>query len=368
MSQEKRLRVLFDHIHPETQQTKQPQILQSPTSSRKMSKQPLRIAVTGAAGQISYSLLPLIANGTMFGPNQDVILHLLEVSFVMEALNGIVLELEDGAYPLLREVVATSDAEVAFKDVDVAILVGAFPRKEGMERADLLNKNAGIFKVQGQAIDKVAKKSVKVLVVGNPANTNCLLCQHYAPSIPKENFSALTRLDHNRAKAQISKKLSVPVRDVHDIIIWGNHSSTQYPDADHGYVIVNGEKKSIRDAVKDDKYLQSDFITTVQKRGAAIIAARKLSSAMSAANAIVDHIRDWTLGSPEGEVISMAVPSDGSYDIPEGVIYSYPVTCKNGKYTIVHGLHISEFARQKMKLTYDELADEKQAAFDTIKE
>jgi malate dehydrogenase len=304
----------------------------------------------------------------MFGPDQDVILHLLEVPFVLEALNGVVLELEDGGYPLLRGIVATTEAEVAFKDVDVAILVGAFPRKEGMERSDLLNKNAGIFKVQGEAIDKVAKKSVKVLVVGNPANTNALLCQHYAPSIPKENFSALTRLDHNRAKAQIAKKLNIPVRDVHNVVIWGNHSSTQYPDADHGHVLVNGEKKSVRDAVKDDKYLESDFITTVQKRGAAIIAARKLSSAMSAANAIVDHVRDWVLGSPEGEIISMAVPSDGSYGIPEGVIYSFPVTCKGGKYTIVQGQHISEFARKKMQATYDELADEKQAAFDSIKQ
>jgi malate dehydrogenase len=365
-NQQKRIRVLYQQLHPERLELNQ-QIEHNTVAYKKMSE-PIRVAVTGAAGQISYSLLPLIANGTMFGPDQEVILHLLEVPFVMEALNGIVLELEDGAYPLLKGIVATTDAEVAFKDVDIAILVGAFPRKEGMERSDLLLKNAGIFKVQGEAIDKVAKKSVKVLVVGNPANTNCLLCQHYAPSIPKEQFSALTRLDHNRAKAQISKKLNIPVKDVHNVVIWGNHSSTQYPDPDHGYVVVNGQKKSVRDAVQDDKYLETDFITTVQKRGAAIIAARKLSSAMSAANAIVDHIRDWVKGTPEGEVISMAIPSDGSYDIPEGVIYSYPVTTKNGKYSIVKGLSISEFARKKLQATYDELADEKKAAFEAIKQ
>jgi len=327
-------------------------------------KEAVRVVVTGAAGQISYSLLPLIANGAMFGPDQDVILNLLEVEFVLPALQGVVMELEDGSYPLLKSVAATSDAEVAFKDADFAILVGAFPRKDGMERADLLSKNAGIFKVQGQALDKVAKKSVKVLVVGNPANTNCLLAQHFAPSIPKENFTALTRLDHNRAKAQVAKKLGVSVRDVHNVIIWGNHSSTQYPDTTVGYVHVNGEKKSIRDAVNDSKYLEGEFISTVQKRGAAIIAARKFSSAMSAANAIVDHIRDWVLGTPEGEYVSMAVPSDGSYNIPEGVIYSYPVTCKNGKYTIVQGLSVSEFSRSKMTATYDELADEKKAALE----
>ncbi|KAL0486836.1 malate dehydrogenase [Acrasis kona] len=362
---QKRIRVLHQQLYPESNSLNQ--IQHNQTLARMSNrKEAVRVVVTGAAGQISYSLLPLIANGAMFGPDQDVILHLLEVEFVLPALQGVVMELEDGSYPLLKDIVATSDANVAFKDADFAILVGAFPRKDGMERADLLSKNAGIFKVQGQALDKVAKKSVKVLVVGNPANTNCLLAQHFAPSIPKENFTALTRLDHNRAKGQVAKKLGVSVRDVHNVIIWGNHSSTQYPDTTVGHVVVNGEKKSIRDAVNDNKYLEGDFISTVQKRGAAIIAARKFSSAMSAANAIVDHIRDWVLGTPEGEYVSMAVPSDGSYDIPEGVIYSYPVTCKNGKYTIVQGLTVSEFSRGKMVATYEELADEKKAALEQL--
>lgn len=327
-------------------------------------KQVKRVVVTGAAGQIAYSLLPMIASGQMLGRDQPVILHLLEIEPALVALNGVVMELEDCAFPLLRDVVPTSDPAVAFRDVDIAILVGAFPRKEGMERKDLLEKNIGIFKVQGKAINDHAKRDVKVVVVGNPANTNCLIAKHYAPSIPAENFSALTRLDHNRAKAQVAKRAGVPVQDVHNVIIWGNHSSTQYPDVNHGH--IGQQRQKIRDAIRDDTYLNTDFISTVQKRGGAIIAARKLSSAASAANAVVDHINNWVLGTPEGEIISMAVPSDGSYGIPEGVIYSYPVTCKNGKYTIVQGLSIDEFSREKMTLTDRELREERDMAMSLL--
>jgi malate dehydrogenase len=332
-------------------------------------KEPIRVAVTGAAGQISYSLLPMICQGLMFGNDQPIILQLLEVAGfepAWKSLQGVNMELQDGAFPLLRDTILTTDPMVAFKDIDVAILVGAFPRKEGMERGDLLAKNAAIFKVQGEALDKVAKKSVKVLVVGNPANTNAMIAKHYAPSIPAENFSALTRLDHNRAKAQVALKLGIPVQDVHNVIIWGNHSSTQYPDVNHGYVVLNGKKVPIREAINDEAFLNGQFITTVQKRGAAIIEARKLSSALSASQAITDHIRNWWLGTPEGEFVSMAVPSDGSYGIKEGVIYSYPVTCKNGKYTIVQGLSINDFSRQKMDATANELFDERKIALEML--
>lgn len=323
-----------------------------------MSQSPVRVCVTGAAGQIAYSLLPNIASGRMLGPDTPIILHLLEVSVAQHALRGVVMELEDGAYPLLRQIVTTTDPAVAFKDVDIAILVGAFPRKQGMERKELLEKNAGIFKEQGAAIDQYASRNVKVLVVGNPANTNCLICKHYAPSIPAENFSALTRLDHNRAKAQIAMRLNLPVTQVKNVIIWGNHSSTQYPDVSHG----SAAGKVIREAIQDDTYLNGEFIKTVQVRGAAIIEARKLSSAMSAAQAIIDHINNWVLGTPEGEWVSMAVPSDGSYGIEPGLIYSYPVTCKGGKYTIVQGLSIDDFSRQKMDITKQELVEERKAA------
>lgn len=334
-----------------------------------MSREPIRVAVTGAAGQISYSLLPMIAQGLMFGKDQPVILSLLEVAGfepAWKSLQGVVLELQDGAFTLLRDVVPTTDALVAFKDADVAILVGAFPRKEGMERKDLLAKNAGIFKEQGSAIEKVAKRSVKVLVVGNPANTNSMICKHFAPSIPAENFSALTRLDHNRAKTQIALKTGVTVDKVHNVYIWGNHSSTQFPDVNHGYVIKGDKKVPIREAVNDDTWCNTTFISTVQKRGAAIIEARKFSSAMSASQAIVDHIHDWWFGTPEGEFVSMAVPSDGSYGIKEGVIYSYPVSIKNGKYTIVQGLPIDAFSREKMDATAKELFDEREIALSML--
>jgi len=283
----------------------------------------------------------------------------LDIPFCQEALGGVVLEITDCAFPLVRQVVATTSVEEAFKDIEYALLVGAFPRKEGMERKDLLLKNAAIFKEQGAALDKFAKKSVKVVVVGNPANTNAYLAMSNAPSIPRENFSALTRLDHNRAKAQIAERLKIPVTKVHNVFIWGNHSSTQYPDVSHGFVCTESGKQSIKDAIKDDAYLQGEFITTVQQRGAAIIKARKLSSAASAAKAIVDHMRDWIFGTAEGEVISMAVASEGSYNVPKDLIYSFPVTCKDGKYHIVQGLSVDDFSRKKLDLTANELSEEK---------
>lgn len=329
---------------------------------RKMSS--LRVLVTGAAGQIAYSLLPKIAQGEMFGPNQSVILHLLEVPQAEEAQKGVVMELEDSAYPLLESVIATSDNAVAFKDIDVAIFVGAFPRKDGMERKDLLQKNAGIFKSQASFLDRYAKKNVKVLVVGNPANTNCLILQENAKSIPKENFSALTRLDHNRAKAQLALRLGVNVSQIHNSIIWGNHSSTQYPDVNHAFVERNGNKVSIREAIANDTYLNGEFISTVQKRGAEIIKARKLSSATSAAKAICDHIREWIYGTPGEEIISMAVPSDGSYGVKEGLIFSYPVRCREGKYQIIQGLKIDEFSQKLLNLTEAELREERKLALE----
>jgi len=262
---------------------------------------------------------------------------------------------------LVHGVIATTDVKEAFTNVDYALLVGAFPRKEGMERKDLLEKNASIFREQGGALDKYASKNVKVVVVGNPANTNAWLAMTAAPGIPKENFSALTRLDHNRAKAQIALRAKVTAAQVHNVVIWGNHSSTQHPDVTAGYVQTESGKKSVKEAVNDLSYLQGDFITTVQQRGAAIIKARKLSSAASAAKAIIDHMRDWIYGTPEGEYVSMAVRSDGSYGIQEGLIYSFPVTIKDGRYTIVQGLEIDEFSRKKLDLTAAELTEEMNA-------
>lgn len=329
-------------------------------------KPPVRVLITGAAGQIAYSLVFMVARGDMFGPDQPVLLHLLDIPPMMEVLHGVVMELEDGAFPLLNGVVATSNVKEAFENIKYALLVGAMPRKEGMERKDLLKANAGIFKEQGRALNEYAARDVKVVVVGNPANTNALIAQACAPNLPKENFSALTRLDHNRAKAQIAKRVKVPVDHVHNVVIWGNHSSTQYPDVTQAYVQVNGAKVAAKDAVNDDTWLQTEFISTVQQRGGAVIKARKLSSAASAATAIVHHMRDWVLGTPEGEVVSMAVPSDGSYGVPEGVIFSYPVTIANGKYRIVQGVHLSEFSKKKLEETYKELADEKKQAFEFI--
>lgn len=327
--------------------------------------EPLRVCVTGAAGQIAYSLLHPIANGDVFGKDRPIVLLLLDIESMMGVLKGVVMEMMDCALPLLTEIAATADANVGFKDVDVAILVGAMPRKEGMQRKDLLKANAGIFTGQGQALDKHAKKSVKVLVVGNPANTNCLVTMLNAPSIPRKNFSALTRLDQNRAQAQIAARLGLRCDTVHNVIIWGNHSATQYVDPTHAYVITDQGKQAVPDAVKDDAWLQGEFLQTVQKRGASVIAARKLSSAMSAAKAICDHMHDWFFGTKPEEWVSMGVIS-GQYDVPDGLIYSYPVRIENGEWSIVEGLEISQFSRDKMNASAKELLDEREAAAEFV--
>ncbi|KAM9465698.1 malate dehydrogenase 1Ab, NAD (soluble) [Clarias gariepinus] len=325
--------------------------------------EPIRVLVTGAAGQIAYSLLFGIAKGDVFGKDQPISLVLLDITPMLPALEGVVMELQDCALPLLKEVIPTDKEEVAFKDLDAAILVGSMPRKEGMERKDLLKANVAIFKSQGAALDKYAKKTVKVLVVGNPANTNCLIAAKSAPSIPKENFSCLTRLDHNRAMAQVAIRCGVPANNVKNVIIWGNHSSTQYPDAHHGKVNVGGKEVTAYDAVKDDNWLNGDFISTVQQRGAAVIKARKLSSAMSAAKAICDHMRDLWSGTAEGEFVSMGVYSTGnSYGVPDDLIYSFPVTIKGKTWKIVEGLSIDDFSRAKMDATAAELVEERDTA------
>jgi len=281
---------------------------------------------------------------------------------MLSVLHAIVLELIDCAFPLLAGTVATVKIEEAFRDVDYAIMVGSMPRKDGMQRSDLLKANAAIFQEQGTAFNNYSNKSVKVLVVGNPANTNCLIAAASAPDIPPENFTALTRLDHNRAKAQVAQRLNISVADVHNVFIWGNHSLTQYPDVNHGYVVRDGKKEPIRSTVADEQWLNSKFITTVQQRGAEIIRLRNLSSVASAAKAIIDHMRDWVLDTPEGEIVSMAVHSDGSYGIKKGVVFSYPVTVKDGKYRIVQGLPIDDFSQERLNLTAQELFQERDAA------
>lgn len=319
--------------------------------------------VSGAAGQIAYSLVYMVAKGDMFGADQPIILHLLDIEPCMTVLSGVVMELDDCAFPLLRKAIATSDPQVAFAQIDVALLVGAFPRKEGQERKDLLKANASIFKVHGQALDTVAKKSVRVLVVGNPANTNCWIARHYAPSLQDCNFSCLTRLDQNRAYAQVAAKLGIEPRDVENVIIWGNHSTTQFPDLTHATVKVNGQRKAAREALNDDDWMKHAFVTTVQKRGGAVIAARKLSSAMSAAKAICDHMRDWWLGTAEGRFVSMGVPSDGSYGIEKGLIYSFPVRIDSDRrFHIVKDLPIDDFSRGLMDASKTELLEERQLA------
>jgi len=307
----------------------------------------------------------MIAQGRMFGPYQKVILQLLELPAAEGPLQGLVLELKDGAFPLVAGIVATTNVEVAFKDADVAVLVGAKPRGPGMERKDLLNENAKIFKAQGEALDKFAKKNVKVLVVGNPANTNALIASHYAPSIPKKNFTALTRLDQNRALNQLSEKLSVPVEDLKNIIIWGNHSLTQYPDVNHATVLSAGKDKPIRAAVNDDKYLNETFIPKVAKRGAEIIAVMKKSSAASAANAACDHMHDWWVGTKPGDYASMGVIScNNTYGVAGNLIYSFPVVCKGGEWEIVKGLAVDQFSKGKMVETEKELLEERKMALD----
>ena len=323
-------------------------------------KQPVRVAVTGAAGQISYSLLFSIASGRMLGADQPVILQLLEIPPAMEALHGVVMELDDCAFPLVQEVIATDNPDVAFKDAECVLLVGSRPRGPGMERKDLLEANAAIFSVQGKSLNDNAAKNVRVLVVGNPANTNCLIAQRNAPDIDPRQFTAMTRLDHNRAMSQLAQKTGKHVNDVKGLAIWGNHSATQYPDIAHA--TVAGEAAS---GLVDQAWVEGEFITTVQQRGAAIIKARGLSSAASAANAAVEHMCDWVAGT-NGEVVSMGIYSDGSYGITERLIYSFPCVCENGDWKIVQDLEISDFSREKMSSTEKELIEERDAVQDLL--
>ena len=321
-------------------------------------KTPVRVAVTGAAGQIGYALLFRIASGEMLGKDQPVILQLLEIDNekAQAALQGVVMELEDCAFPLLAGVVGTDDPEVAFKDADIALLVGARPRGPGMERKDLLLENAKIFTAQGAALNKVASRDVKVLVVGNPANTNAYIAMKSAPDLKPENFTAMLRLDHNRALSQLAAKAGVAVGDIEKLVVWGNHSPTMYPD--YRFATVKGE--SLKDKINDADWNANEFIPKVGKRGAAIIEARGLSSAASAANAAIDHVRDWVLGS-NGKWVTMGIPSDGSYGIPEGVIFGFPVTTENGKYTMVRDLPIDEFSQKAIDKTLAELEEERSA-------
>ena len=319
-------------------------------------KQPVRVAVTGAAGQIGYSLLFRIANGDLLGRDQPVILQLLEITPALPALGGVVMELTDCALPLLAGVVTTDDANAAFDGVNYALLVGSRPRTKGMERKELLEVNGAIFTAQGKALAAGAADDVRVLVVGNPANTNCLIAMNNAGSIPRERFTAMTRLDHNRAKAQLSGKVDVPVTSVTRMTIWGNHSATQYPDVFHA--LVDGQPATTR---VDEAWIENDFIPAVQQRGAAVIEARGLSSAASAANAALDHVRDWALGSPDGDWVSMSVWSDGSYGVPEGLISGFPCTTKNGVWSIVQGLEIDSFSRARIDASVAELGEERNA-------
>jgi malate dehydrogenase len=319
-------------------------------------KNPVRVTITGAAGQIGYQLAFRIASGQMLGADQPVILQMLEIPPALPALQGVAMELDDCAFDTLAGIVATDDANVAFKDADYALLVGARPRGPGMERNDLLEANAAIFSVQGKAINGHASRDIKVLVVGNPANTNALITSSNAPDIDPANFTAMTRLDHNRAAAQLSAKTGSPVTDIRQMIIWGNHSATQYPDIHHATV---GGKAAI-DMVESD-WLANEFIPTVQQRGAAIIKARGASSAASAASAAIDHMHDWALGTPPDNWVSMAIPSDGSYGVAAGIIYSHPVRCSGGKYEIVQGLEISDFSQERMLATEQELREERAA-------
>ena len=323
---------------------------------------PIRVTVTGAAGNIGYALLFRIANGDLFGPNQPVILQMLEISPAMKALEGVAMELVDCAFPLLADMVLTDDPNRAFQDTNWALLVGARPRSKGMERKDLLSANGAIFTVQGKAINDNAASDVRVLVVGNPANTNCLIAQRSAPDVPAARFTAMTRLDHNRAMYQLADKAQVPVTAVKKVTIWGNHSATQYPDAYHAE--INGQNAAA--VIDDDAWIKGSFIPNVQKRGAAIIEARGQSSAASAANAAINHVQTWHNGTAAGDWVSMGIPSTGAYGSPEGVIFSYPVTVKNGVYTIVEGLALSDFDKQMIAATGQELVEEREAIADML--
>lgn len=325
-------------------------------------KPPIRIAVTGAAGQIAYATLFRIAGGIMLGRDQPMILQLLDLPHAQKALQGVIMEMHDCAFPLLLDVFATDDPEVAFKDADIAILIGARPRTQGMERSDLLNANAAIFKTQGEALNKVASRDVKVLVAGNPANTNTYIAMKSAPDIPKKNFSALMRLDHHRAVSQIAEKINRPVTSVEKMCVWGNHSPTMY--ADYRYATSDGD--SVVDMIHDEAWYTDVYMPKIAKRGAAIIEARGASSAASAGNAIIYHLRDWILGT-SGKWVTMGVPSDGSYGIPEDVIFGFPVICENGDYQIVQGLDLSdEFSQQRIALTLNELLEEQEAVKDLV--
>ena len=324
-------------------------------------KTPVNVAITGGAGQIGYALAFRVASGQMLGPDQPVNLHLLEIPPALGALQGVVMELNDCAFPTLNRIVATDDPRVAFKDCSYALLVGARPRGPGMERKDLLLANAQIFSAQGKALDAVADRGVRVLVVGNPANTNSLIAMKNAPGLNPRNFTAMVRLDHNRALSQLAEKTATHVTELRKVVIWGNHSATQYPDLHHA--TVRGKPAL---SLVDEAWYREQFIPTVQQRGAAIIKARGASSAASAASAAIDHFHTWVSGTPQGDWVSMAIPSDGSYGIPAGVIYGYPVSCSNGEYQIVQGLAINEFSRAKMDATHKELLEERDGVKDLL--
>ena len=319
-------------------------------------KAPVRITVTGAAGQIGYATLFRIANGDMLAHDQPFSRHRLDLPQAQTMLRGVMMELEDCAFPLLQQVIITDNPKVAFRDTEIALLIGARPRVKGMERRDLLEANGAIFSAQGKLLNELAARHVKVLVVGNPANTNALIAMKNAPDLDMRNFSAMMRLDHNRAIAQVAQKLFQPIRDIKKMIIWGNHSGTQYPDLDHAEI----RGRLVRDILPDQEWVETEFIPTVQKRGAAVIEARGLSSAASAANAAISHIHDWMLSSHHNDWVTMSVPSDGSYGIPEGVIYGFPVTCRNGHFHIVQGLPLSELGHRHMKDSHKELLDERE--------
>ena len=321
-----------------------------------MSDSPIRVAVTGAAGQIGYAILFRVASGQLLGPDTSVHLSLLEIPDALKAVEGTAMELDDCAFPLLTGVDISDDPNKAFDGVNIALLIGARPRTKGMERSDLLEANGGIFKPQGKALNDHAASDIKVLVVGNPANTNCLIAQQNAPDIPPERFTSMMRLDHNRAIAQLAAKAGLTVREVTNMTVWGNHSPTQYPDIFHAQV----KGKNAAEAVDDQEWLENDFIPTVQKRGTAVIEARGASSAASAANAAIGHARDWVLGTPEGDWVSMGIPSDGSYGIDDGLIAGFPVTCTNGSYEVVQGLELNDFSRSRLEVTVNELKEERE--------
>jgi malate dehydrogenase len=322
-----------------------------------VSDSPVRVAVTGAAGQIGYAILFRVASGQLLGPDTPVHLSLLEIPDAVKAAEGTAMELDDCAFPLLAGIDISDDAKKAFDGVNIALLVGARPRQKGMERSDLLEANGGIFKPQGEALNENAASDIKVLVVGNPANTNCLIAKSNAPDIPGERFTAMTRLDHNRAIAQLANKTGSAVREITNMTVWGNHSATQYPDLFHAKV----KGKNAAEVVNDQDWIENDFIPTVQKRGAAIIEARGMSSAASAANAAIDHVHDWVLGTPSDDWVSMSIPSDGSYGVDEGIISSFPVTCSNGSYEVVTGLELDDFSKSRIEKTVNELKEERDA-------